>query len=179
MKSLVAQMEAAPGQEEQNKVQIADLKSELSKAEGTCFQQYQFNSKLLFQYYCLLKIFSYLIAYLLILENVEIRNEEILHLKKDLRLKDETIQQREIDISCLRGQVNSLSAILDKGNIARHISLDSKENDDRDGDDADDDSDTLTNIDPLSEEDILLEDLYFGDDESPIIQNTSSKTNIK
>lgn len=50
MKSLVAQMEAAPGQEEQNKVQIADLKSELSKAEGTCFQQYQFNSKLLFQY---------------------------------------------------------------------------------------------------------------------------------
>ena len=47
MKSLVAQMEAAPGQEEQNKVQIADLKSELSKAEGTCFQQYQFNSKLL------------------------------------------------------------------------------------------------------------------------------------
>ena len=120
-----------------------------------------------------------MIAYLLILENVEIRNEEILHLKKDLRLKDETIQQREIDISCLRGQVNSLSAILDKENIARHISLDSKENDDRDGDDADDDSDTLTNIDPLSEEDVLLEDLYFGDDESPIIQNTSSKTNIK
>ena len=38
MKSLVAQMEAAPGQEEQNKVQIADLKTELSKAEGTCFQ---------------------------------------------------------------------------------------------------------------------------------------------
>ena len=120
-----------------------------------------------------------MIAYLLILENVEIRNEEILHLKKDLRLKDETIQQREIDISCLRGQVNPLSAILDKENVARYISLDSKEKDDRDGDDADDDSDTLTNIDPLSEEDILLEDLYFGDDESPIIQNISSKCNMK
>ena len=120
-----------------------------------------------------------MIAYLLILENVEIRNEEILHLKKDLRLKDETIQQREIDISCLRGQVNPLSAILDNENVARYISLDSKEKDDRDGDDADDDSDTLTNIDPLSEEDILLEDLYFGDDESPIIQNISSKCNMK
>ena len=34
MKQLVAQMESAPGQEEQNKVQIADLKAELSKAEG-------------------------------------------------------------------------------------------------------------------------------------------------
>ena len=129
--------------------------------------------------FCLLEIFSYLIAYLFILENVEIRNEEILHLKKDLRLKDETIQQREIDISCLRGQVNPLSAILDNENVARYISLDSKEKDDRDGDDADDDSDTLTNIDPLSEEDILLEDLYFGDDESPIIQNISSKCNMK
>ena len=130
--------------------------------------------------FCLLEIFSYLIAYFFILENVEIRNEEILHLKKDLRLKDETIQQREIDISCLRGQVNPLSAILDKDNVARHISLDFKEKDDMEGDDADDDSDTLTNIDPLSEEDILLEDLYFGDDESPIIKNTSkSKSNMK
>ena len=129
--------------------------------------------------FCLLEIFSYLIAYFFILENVEIRNEEILHLKKDLRLKDETIQQREIDISCLRGQVNPLSAILDKDNVARHISLDFKEKDDMEGDDADDDSDTLTNIDPLSEEDILLEDLYFGDDESPIIKNTSSKNNMK
>ena len=34
LKSLVAQMEAAPGQEEQNKVQVADLKAELTKAEG-------------------------------------------------------------------------------------------------------------------------------------------------
>ena len=34
MKQLVAQMESAPGQEEQNKVQIADLKAELAKAEG-------------------------------------------------------------------------------------------------------------------------------------------------
>ena len=34
LKQLVSQMESAPGQEEQNKVQIADLKTELAKAEG-------------------------------------------------------------------------------------------------------------------------------------------------
>ena len=37
MKALVTQMEAAPGQEEQNKVQIADLKIELAKAEGAIY----------------------------------------------------------------------------------------------------------------------------------------------
>jgi len=37
MKALVTQMEAAPGQEEQNKVQIADLKTELAKAEGAIY----------------------------------------------------------------------------------------------------------------------------------------------
>ena len=35
MKTLVSQMEAAAGQDEQSKVQIADLKAELAKAEGT------------------------------------------------------------------------------------------------------------------------------------------------
>ena len=34
MKTLVSQMEAAVGQDEQSKVQIADLKAELAKAEG-------------------------------------------------------------------------------------------------------------------------------------------------
>ena len=34
MKTLVSQMEAAAGQDEQSKVQIADLKAELAKAEG-------------------------------------------------------------------------------------------------------------------------------------------------
>ena len=37
MQALVTQMEAAPGQEEQNKVQIADLKTELAKAEGAIY----------------------------------------------------------------------------------------------------------------------------------------------
>ena len=37
MKALVTQMEAAPGQEEQNKVKIADLKTELAKAEGAIY----------------------------------------------------------------------------------------------------------------------------------------------
>ena len=37
MKALVVQMESAPGQEEQNKVQIADLKAELAKAEGKIY----------------------------------------------------------------------------------------------------------------------------------------------
>lgn len=44
MKTLVTQMEAAPGQEEQNKVQIADLKAELVKAEGK-------NNTIILQYY--------------------------------------------------------------------------------------------------------------------------------
>ena len=34
------------------------------------------------------------------------RNEEISNLRRELRERDETIQQREIEISCLRGQVN-------------------------------------------------------------------------
>ena len=37
MQALVTQMEAAPGQEEQNKVQIAELKTELAKAEGAIY----------------------------------------------------------------------------------------------------------------------------------------------
>merc|ERR1712080_574285 len=68
-------MEAAAGQDEQSKVQIADLKSELAKAE----------------------------------ENLEVRTEETVQLKRDLRTKDETIQQREIDISCLRGQIQNIT----------------------------------------------------------------------
>ena len=67
----MAKMEATPGQDEMNKVQIADLKAELAKSE----------------------------------ESLKIRTEELLQVRKDLRTKDEEIQQREIDISCLRGQV--------------------------------------------------------------------------
>lgn len=43
-----------------------------------------------------------------ITEALENRSNELLKMKKDLRLKDETIQQREIEISCLRGQVSWL-----------------------------------------------------------------------
>ena len=41
-------------------------------------------------------------------ETLKIRTDELFQSKKDLRVKDEEIQQREIDISCLRGQVESL-----------------------------------------------------------------------
>ena len=59
------------------------------------------------------------------------RNEEIANLHRELRQRDETIQQREIDISCLRGQVN-----MAMGRVTRAIlELDSVK---------DDDSDTLT-----------------------------------
>lgn len=37
---------------------------------------------------------------------VKQRSEEIKSLRRELRERDETIQQREIEISCLRGQVN-------------------------------------------------------------------------
>ena len=42
-------------------------------------------------------------------EALEHKTEEVGRLKKDLRLKDEVIQQREIEISCLRGQVKIFS----------------------------------------------------------------------
>ena len=44
-------------------------------------------------------------------ETLKIRTDELFQSKKDLRVKDEEIQQREIDISCLRGQVESLLLI--------------------------------------------------------------------
>ena len=83
-------------------------------------------------------------------------------MKRELRLKDETIQQREIDISCLRGQVIALQRLYNpeqlKCDINEVLGILNTEDDD-------DDSDTLTNIEPISEEDILLEDLDFDDDE--------------
>ena len=79
LQNLVSKMEATPGQDEMNKVQIADLRSELAKAE----------------------------------ETLKIRTDEFMQAKKDLRVKDEEIQQREIDISCLRGQVLTLQVLVD------------------------------------------------------------------
>lgn len=100
LSNLVAQMEASPGQDEMNKVQIADLKHELAKAE----------------------------------ESLKTHADEVLLLKTDLRTKDDEIHQREIDISCLKGQVMNSQ---------------------------DDDEDTLTYVSDNADhdDDVLLEDL--------------------
>lgn len=104
LSNLVAQMEASPGQDEMNKVQIADLKFELSKAE----------------------------------ESLKSHADEVLLLKTDLRSKDDEIHHRQIDISCLKGQV------------MQEIDLDDE-----------DDDDTLTYVSDNAdqEHDVLLEDL--------------------
>ncbi len=82
------------------------------------------------------------------------RNEEIAGLRRSLRERDETIQQREIDISCLRGQVNKAM-----GRVTRAIlDLDSVKDDDDFSDD------TLTFVDGSlidDEEEILLSDLMM------------------
>ena len=75
------------------------------------------------------------------------RTEDNAQLKKSLRERDEVIQQREIDISCLRGQVTAV--------VSKVIE------DLEDGDD-DSDSDTLTfvpDLDSEADEDILLDDI--------------------
>ena len=86
-----------------------------------------------------------------------IRSEEILHLKKDLRLNDETIQQKDIDISCLHGQVIELQRLYP--HIPENVICDNVDIRPANYTEDESDSDTLTNMDPLSEEDILLEDL--------------------
>ena len=83
-------------------------------------------------------------------------------MRRELRTKDETIQQREIDISCLRGQVVALERLL---NV--HLN---------DNEASDSDSDTLTNIASLSENEILLEDLD-SDNEIPVMQNSKNSKN--
>ena len=102
---------------------------------------------------------------ILFLEHLEKGNEETLNLKKELRFKDETIQQREIDISCLRGQVNALKLLYHPEKLVCNKS-------DKTNDDDESDSDTLTNIEPLSEEDIYLEDLVY-DNQMPRMENIS------
>ena len=75
------------------------------------------------------------------------RTEDNAQLKKSLRERDEVIQQREIGISCLRGQVTAV--------VSKVIE------DLEDGDD-DSDSDTLTfvpDLDSEADEDILLDDI--------------------
>ena len=90
-------------------------------------------------------------------ESLKAKGEDVYLIKKDLRLKDETIQQREIEISCLRGQVNSLQKFCDETlhpepEIERILEM------------IDDDSDTLTAVGEEEEEDeVLLQDLEWDE----------------
>jgi len=72
LESLVAKMEAEPEVDAKSKIEITDLKSELSTSQ---------------------------------LE-VKAKVEDIINLKELLRLEKETVQQKDIDISRLNGQVN-------------------------------------------------------------------------
>jgi hypothetical protein len=67
---------------------------------------------------------------------VQKRNEEILSLKHECREKEEVLQQKEIDIACLKGQVQK---VLDDLGDSEYVSS------------------TLTAC--SSEEDVLVEDL--------------------
>ena len=107
---------------------------------------------------------------------VKQRSEEIKSLRRELRERDETIQQREIEISCLRGQVNRAM-----GRVTRAIlELDSVKDDG-------DDSDTLTfsGSDLIDDEtEVYLSDiLAIGEDTMslrppPILLEDSERTPV-
>ena len=99
-----------------------------------------------------------------------------MNLKKDLRLNDETIQQKDIDISCLRGQVIELQRLYP--HIPENVICDKVEFQQTNFIEDDSDSDTLTNIEHLSEEDILLEDLGFDGEELQKAPNINSNKNL-
>ena len=99
-----------------------------------------------------------------------------MNLKKDLRLNDETIQQKDIDISCLRGQVIELQRLYP--HIPENVICDRVEFQQTNFIEDDSDSDTLTNIEHLSEEDILLEDLGFDGEELQKAPNISSNKTL-
>ena len=98
-----------------------------------------------------------------------------MNLKKGLRLNDETIQQKDIDISCLRGQVIELQRLYP--HIPENVICDNVEIQQTNFVEDDSDSDTLTNIEHLSEEDILLEDLGFDGEELEKPPNITSNKN--
>ena len=97
-------------------------------------------------------------------------------MKKDLRLNDETIQQKDIDISCLHGQVIELQRLYP--HIPENVICDRVEFQQTNFIEDDSDSDTLTNIEHLSEEDILLEDLGFDGEELQKAPNINSNKNL-
>ena len=106
MLDLVEKMEAAGGQEDMRKVQVDDLKQELANAEGTKENTFEKTRFLIIWFAATIKS----------------RTDEILSLRRDLKTRDEEVQQREIDISCLRGQVRSkcevhLSSSLRRGKL--------------------------------------------------------------
>ena len=113
---------------------------------------------------------------MIFIAQLEIRSEEILNLKKDLRLNDETIQQKDIDISCLRGQVIELQRLYP--HIPENVICDNVELQAANYTEDESDSDTLTNIEPLSEEDILLEDLGFDGEAISKPPNLASNQNF-
>jgi len=80
LEGLVASMEAEPGAEAKAKVEIADLKNELS------------NSQM----------------------EVKAKFDEILRLRDLLRIEKETVQQKEIDISRLNGQISFIEEEMDQ-----------------------------------------------------------------
>lgn len=125
--SLVEKMEASATNDEVIRTQLEDLRSELANSEGTGIDSYKPTKRL--------------ISFSSIPATVKSKTDEILLLKKDLKEREELIQQREIDISCLRGQVNQ--ALID---------LEAE-------DDDDDDSDTLTFCCSDVDDEVFLEDL--------------------
>ncbi len=133
LSALVQNMEASATNDEVIKTQIADLKNELANAEGKNFKRLIFTP----MQHSMLQNVS---------EVIKRKNEEVLLMKRDLKEREELIQQREIDISCLRGQVKEALLDLDVA-------------------DDDEDSDTLTCDCSSEDEQILIDDLG-GDDSS-------------
>merc|ERR1712029_1092594 len=83
---LVTKMESSSDQDERNKAQIDDLREQVAKCEGTMDSRFVCTAGAIAE-----------------------KSEEVLAEKRSCRQKDEIIQQREIEISCLRGQVHNLT----------------------------------------------------------------------
>lgn len=88
-------------------------------------------------------------------ELVDDKTAEVANLGKQLAEKEEALRLKDIDISCLRGQVQVIAKGLYVDVAGRAVAG-------RDGDeDHDDDSDTLTQE---SGEDLLVDELEMSDD---------------
>ncbi len=130
LNELVVRMEASATNDEVVKTQIEDLRNELANAEG--------NGKVK-----LLKLNNKNEKSHSFSATAKQRSEEIQMLKTDLKEREELIQQREIDISCLRGQVKK--------------ELDALEGFEVEEGDSDSDSSTLTC--DCNEDEVLADEL--------------------